>query len=175
MKLRIVITIAVAILLAGTVGFAQGQGRTERSEGTFAVQGQVMGPCGPAFVLAQYAIAWKRIDRYDKNQDPVESIIQNNPIGSSLYYLGNDGDPAPSNAKVVIGVPKEMENVRVDWVNNIIYDQGDIFHATVPGYGTIFAAIGHAAFDMSTEPWTTLRSTPKYWGDVAALCDYLMK
>ncbi|MBP1634923.1 MAG: hypothetical protein H6Q10_1497, partial [Acidobacteria bacterium] len=80
-----------------------------------------------------------------------------------------------SDAKVVIGVPKEPENVRIDWVKNIIYDQGDIFHVTVPGYGTIFAATGHAAFDMNTDPWTTLHSTPQFDGDVAALCDYLTK
>jgi hypothetical protein len=174
-KLRIVITVAVAVLLAGTIGFGQGQGRTERSEGTFAVQGQVMGPCGSEWVVAQYTIAWKQSDRYDNSQVLVESIIQNKPIGSSLYYLGRQGDAAPSDAKVVIGVPKEMENVRVDWVNNIIYDQGDIFHVTVPGYGTIFAQIGHAVWDMSTDPWTTLRSSTQYDGDVAALCDYLMK
>ena len=173
--MRIVITVAVAVLLAGTIGFAQEQGRTERSEGTFAVQGQVMGPCGSASVLAQYTIAWKQIDRYDKSQVLVESIIQNKPIGSSLYYLGSEGEAAPSDAKVVIGVPKEMENVRVDWVKNIIYDQGDIFHVTVPGYGTIFAQVGHAAYDMNTDPWTTLHSSTQYDGDVAALCDYLMK
>jgi len=174
-KLRIVITVAVAVLLAGTTGFGQGQGRIERSEGTFAVQGQVMGPCGSAWVVAQYTVAWKQMDRYDNGGVLVESIIQNSAIGSSLYYLGDEGDPAPSDAKVVIGVPKEPENVRIDWVKNILSDQGDIFHVTVPGYGTIFAAVGHAVYDMSADPWTTLHSSPQYAGDVSALCDYLMK
>ena len=175
MKLRIVIAVAVAVLLAGTTGFGQGQGRIERSEGTFAVQGQVMGPCGSAWVVAQYTVAWKQMDRYDNGGVLVESVIQNSAIGSSLYYLGNEGDAAPSDAKVVIGVPKEPENVRIDWVKNILSDQGDIFHVTVPGYGTIFAAVGHAVYDMSTDPLTTLHSSPQYAGDVAALCDYLMK
>jgi hypothetical protein len=172
-KLRIVITVAVAVLLAGTVGFAQEPGRTERSEGTFAVQGQVMGPCGATWVVAQYAIAWKQMDRYDEDGVLVQSVLQNNPIGSSLYYLGNEGDPAPPDGKLVVGLPAEVENVRVDWVNSTIYDRGNIFHVTVPGYGTIFSAVGQAVFDMGTDPWTVMHSTPKYWGDLAALCDYL--
>jgi hypothetical protein len=174
-KLRIVSNVAVAVLLAGTVGLAQEQGRVVMSEDSLAVVGQVMGSCGPASVVAQYTVTWKQFDRYDKNGVLVETIFHNSAVGSSLYYLGDEGDPAPSDAKVVIGVPKEPEIVRIDWVKNILSDQGDIFHVTVPGYGTIFAAVGHAVYDMSTDPWTTLHSTPQYAGDVAALCDYLMK
>jgi hypothetical protein len=173
--MRIVITVAVAVLLAGTSGFAQGQGRVVMSEDSLAVVGQVMGPCGSASVVAQYVVTWKQFDRYDKSGVLVETIYHNSAIGSSLYYIGNEGDAAPSDAKVVIGVPKEPEIVRFDWVRNIVSDQGDVFHVTVPGYGTVFAAVGHALYDMSTDPWTTLQSSPKYEGDVAALCDYLMK
>lgn len=174
MKLRIAIT--VAVLLAGTIGFAQEQGRVVKSEDSLPVVGQVMGACGPEIsVVAQYTVTWKQFDRYDKGGVLVETIYHNSAIGRTRFYLGNEGQTPPDDAKVVLGVPKEPEVVRIDWVKNLIYDQGNVFHVTVPGHGSIYAAVGHAVFDMSTDPWTVLHSTPRFSGDVTALCDYLMK
>ena len=172
---RCVLGVAIAVLIAGSVVFAQQQGRMDKYEFTVAAPHSLIGPCGDAAIFTKYEVAITVMDRYDKRGNLIQEILQARTVEPSIYYLG---DPITyvqiPNTKVVMGVPGETEIDRVDVVAGMLYAQGSIFQVTVPGYGRIFSETGHGV--AITSPFTILvnRGHNDYWEqDVAALCDYL--
>ncbi len=175
---RLAFGIAVALLVAGTVAFAQDQGRTDKFEFSFAVPNQFIGACGPYQVVARYEVAVVVVARRDKNGDLVQSISSYRTIAPTLYFLADYSDPPVRvNDNTVIGVPGEVEIDRYVVAENQVHAQGAIFQATVPGYGRVFSQTGNALLDMSTNPLTVLthRYHNQYWDhDVAVMCSYLL-
>jgi hypothetical protein len=178
MMRRCVLGVAIAILIAGGVTFAQDQGRTARYEFTAAAEHQLIGPCGDYAIFAKYEVAVSVMDRYDKRNNLVQEILQARTIAPEVYWVG---DPetfvAVPNTSEVTGVAGETEIDRIDFATGMAYGQGSIFQVTVPGYGRIFSETGHMATAL-TSPFTLLfnRGHNQLWEqDVVALCDYLMK
>jgi hypothetical protein len=175
---RLAFGIAVGLLVAGTVTFAQGQDRTDKFEFSFAVPNQFIGACGPYQVVARYEIAVVVMDRRDKNGDLVQEISSWRTIAPTLYFLADYSDPPVRvNDNTVLGVPGESEIDRYVAAENQIHAQGAIFQATVPGYGRVFSQTGNILLDMSTSPLTVLthRHHNQYWDhDVAVVCAYLL-
>jgi len=178
MMRRLVLAIAVALLVAGTVAFAQNQGRTDKFEFTIAVPNQFIGVCAPYQVVTRYEVAVVVMDRRDKNGDLVQEIASYRTITPSLYFLADYSDPPVRvNDNTVMGVPGEVEIDRYVVAENQTHAQGAIFQATIPGYGRVFSQTGNTLLDMSTNPLTVLthRHHNQYWDqDVAVVCAYLL-
>jgi hypothetical protein len=174
-RLRIAVAIVIAVALAGTIGFAQGQGRVEHWEETFTVDGQFMGPCGDFVILSRYSAHAAYTDLYAKDGQLVQTIARVQGMGRSVYFLAESVDnKVPLNDKVVMGVPHETEVDRWEYLENLIYVKGSIFQATLPHYGRIFSQTGLVVLDMTTfEPLFTSGHNQYLEQDVAALCDYL--
>jgi hypothetical protein len=177
MMRRCVLGVAIAVLIAGSVVFAQQQGRMDKYEFIIVQPLQLIGPCGDAAIFTKYEVAVTVMDRYDKRNNLVQEILQARTIEPEIYWVG---DPVTytqvPNTKMVMGVAGETEIDRLDYVTGIGYGQGSIFQVTVPGYGRIFSETGHMVIDNNTNPITILfnRGHNQLWEqDVAALCDYL--
>jgi hypothetical protein len=180
MMRRCVLGIAIAVLIAGGVTFAQQQGRMDKFDFTFAVPHQPMGPCGDAVIYGTYEIDGKEMDRYDKRGQLIQAVAQYRTVQPTIYWLGtpDPGFERIPNTNVVMGVAGEVEIDRLDFATGRLYAQGSIFQATVPGYGRIFSETGHGVMDMNATPWANLvnRGHNDYWEqDLAALCDYLRR
>ena len=179
MMRRCVLGVAIAVLIAGGVTFAQQQGRTDKYDFNFSVPEQEMGPCGSAFVYATYEIEGKETSRSDKLDQPIQVITQYRTVKPTIYWLGTAGGDRVPGTRVAMGVAGEVEIDRLDVATGIVYAQGSIFQVTVPGHGRLFSETGHMALDSNstTHPWTALlnRGHNEYWEkDLAALCNYLM-
>jgi len=180
MTRRCLLGLTIALLLAGSVAFAQDHGRTVKSEFTFGWTGAPFGPCGDGVILNSAEIMITEIARFDQDGTLVQSVLNIRTLGSSIYYLAESPEnPEPLNDKVVMGVPGEMQTERLVFAENRAYIQGSIFQATVPGYGRIFSETGHTVFDVHSwtpTDWAPLSSTGHNDfadGDLAALCAYL--
>ena len=174
MMRRLLVGVAIALLVAGSVAFAQDQGRTVKYEYTIG-WGTVIGPCGDAVILsgADLKITW--IDRYDQDGTLIQSVINIRTASPAVYFLAESPDtPEPLNDRRVMGVPGEVQTERIVYAENRAYVQGSIFQATVPHYGRIFSETGHTALELPF--WTPLSDSghdDSYTQDFAALCAYL--
>jgi hypothetical protein len=171
MMRRCVIGVGIAILIAGSVTFAQTQGRTEHySIGPIADQGYPVGHCadGDFDVLTDYVFLMTGVVRYDKSGQPVADRYQFKLLGESVYY--NSTDPEKS----VPGGPGEVENKRLDPKTGYWAGSGLSFKIRIPGYGLIFAETGHFVYDASAGEFVFQSGHNQFADqDLAALCDYL--
>jgi len=168
---RIIFAVAVAVILAGTIGFAQGQGRIEKfGIGPEASVGFKVGHCadGNFDVLTDYVFLITGTNRYDKSGQFVTDRFQLKVIGESVYY--NSSDPAKS----LPGGPGEVENHRTDPKTGLGFGAGLSFKVRIPGYGLVFAETGRFASDYSTGEYVFQSGHNQFADqDLAALCKYL--
>jgi hypothetical protein len=178
---RCVRAVAIAILVAGGVTFAQDQGKqglTTKIEYTVDVPNEEIGPCGGAVIIGRHRAAATEIYRYAEgdSEHPVEMIGHYRAIEPSLYFLDDpstEGYAQIPGTRTVMGVPGQNETDRIDFVKMMIYGQGNLKQVTVPGYGRIFSETGHIYTDFAWSFLINRGHNDLYDQDVAALCDYL--
>ena len=180
---RCVLGVAIAILIAGGMTFAQEQGKGQQGlmqkvEYVWEQPGLVIGPCGNAVIVTRFRVAATEIYHYAKGDsiNPVSLVASYRSIEPSLYYLGNASsekhEPIPG-TKTAMGVPGETEIDHVDFVKGIFKGQGSIFQVTVPGYGRLFSETGHQVADLAYN-WLSNRGQNDFWEQhLEPLCDYL--
>jgi len=171
MMRRCALGVAIAILIAGSVTFAQTQGRTEHySIGPIADQGYPVGHCadGDFDVLTDYVFLMTGMVRYDKSGQPVADRYQFKVLGESVYYNSRNAQ------KSVAGGPGEVENKRLDPKTGFWSGSGVSFKIRIPGCGLIFAETGHFVYDPGTGKFLFNSGHNQMIGaDLEALCDYL--
>lgn len=166
---RCVLGVAIAILIAGSVTFAQTQGRTEHySIGPIADTGYPVGHCAGFDVLTDYVFLMTGVVRSDKSGQPVADRYQFKVLGESLYYNSNNVQ------KSVAGGPGEVENQRLDPKTGFWSGSGVPFKIRIPGYGLIFVETGHFVYDRNAGKFLFNSGHNQMIGeDLEALCDYL--
>jgi len=181
-RTRIIVAVGVAVMLAGAIGFAQGQGRVEKSTGGEQWEGFVFscdGDSGPFDVWERYEGTWVDSLRYDKNGNPVQlirtvkfpiDVMWNTTTGKTLK-----GGPGLRN-EIRIGINESGE-----WVSS--ESSGPVIKFIIPGYGPVYMETGHTRWNPAT--WAILSSTGHNdFADlikngqlkpeaVEAICDYL--
>ena len=168
MRHRSVVAVVVVLLLMGSVGFGQGQGRSEKyTIGPFGAIGEVVGNCGTFDVKVDYVALITGNLVYNKSGQLVNDVGHFRVIGESLYY--NSENPA----KAVTGGPVELENSRT-LDGYMYYGSGPSWKIRVPGYGLIFAETGHIIYDQRAQEILFNAGHNQFVDkDLAALCDYL--
>jgi len=169
MMRRCVLGVAIAILIAGSVTFAQTQGRTEHYRiGPIADTGYLVGHCAGFDVLSDYVFLMTGVLRFDKSGQLVADRYQLKILGESLYYNSENDQ------KSVAGGPGEVESQRIDPETGLRFGAGVAFKVRIPGYGLIFAETGHFIYDPGTGKFLFNSGHNQMIGeDLEALCDYL--
>jgi hypothetical protein len=167
MRHRSVVAVVVVLLLMSSVGFGQGQGRSEKfTVGPFGTSAFVVGSCGTFDVLADWVALLTGNLVYNKSGEVKNDVEHYRVIGESLYYNSTNA------AKAVTGGPAEAENAR--YVGGYLYLSGPSWKIRVPGYGLIFAETGHAVRDLQTGNFVFNSGHNQFLDqDLAALCAYL--
>jgi hypothetical protein len=172
---RFPVAVVVAVLLAGTIAFAQGKGRVVKwtwgpLTGTFFV-----GACEGFQIWEDVAQTNTYIDRYDASGTLVQSIVHADFFSDRFYNNSVDGNE-------VYAVGGERQNNRV--FDQPVYDgatpvegvqqgMGPMYQITVPGYGKILGQSGMYVYDYRTGNFVSHGPSQVNDGDLAALCDYL--
>jgi len=146
-KFRMTIAVAVAVLLAGTIAFAQGNGRVVESIGGETWLGVFIPGCvddnGQAFdVINDYEATWRDMTRYEKNGD-IAQIVRTVTFPKDVFTNSVTG-------KTLVGGPGERNEVRFVYAAGVlvkITSSGPVLRVNVPGYGPVFIETGHAVFD----------------------------
>lgn len=147
MKFRMAVAVAVAVLVAGTIGFAQGQGRVVESLGGEVWQGVFISECvaddGSLFdVMNDYEATWRDLTRYEKNGD-IAQIVRTVRFPKDVFTNSVTG-------KTLYGGPGERNEVRFIYEDGVlvnIISTGPVLRINVPGYGPVFIETGHAVYD----------------------------
>src|SRR5512139_3199041 len=107
MMRRCVVGVAIAVLVAGSMTFAQSQRRTEKFVvGPFSETEFVVGHCadGNFDVLSDWVALMRGTDRYDKSGQFVQEVLLYDIIGEATYY----NSLKPGNK--LTGIPAEHES-----------------------------------------------------------------
>ena len=176
MTRRFPVAVVVAVLLAGTIAFAQGQGRVEKRTwnpltGTF-----FLGACDGFEIWEDVAQTNTYIDRYDASGTLVQSIVHavffsdrfyNSVNGNEVYAVGGERQNNRFFDQPVYGpdgyTPAE----------GVQQGMGPMYQITVPGYGKVLGQSGMYIYDYRTGKFVSHGPSQVNDGDLAALCDYL--
>ena len=178
MKLRMIVAIAVAIMLAGTLGFAQSQGRAVHKEFTGAWEGAFVSGCindyGETFdVMNRFETSLKDTTIYNK-QGQIAQVVRSVKFTTDIFW--NSLEPEKS----LRGGPGENQEVRWTYENGevvLLQQSGPTVRINLRGYGPIYIETGHARVDPNTGEVYFNSGWNHYWdGDPAAaeaLCNAL--
>jgi hypothetical protein len=139
---RIAVAVAIAVLFAGVVTFAQEQGRTIRENWTGGWSGVLTscpdGAGGTFDVWNDYTATYRRTTIYDKGGQIKQQVLKFR-VTSDLFYNVND----PS--KYLMGKPGENEEGRLVYEGgNFVLESaaGPAVKVIIPGYGPVFMETG---------------------------------
>ena len=178
MRTRIIVAVGVAVMLAGTIGFAQSQGRAVHTESTGSWEGVFVGGCindyGETFdVMNRLETSAKDTTIYDK-KGQIAQVVMNAKATTDIFW--NSLEPEKS----LRGGPGENEEIRWTYENDLVvlmHQSGAIIRVNLRGYGPIYIETGHARVDPNTYEVYFNSGWNQYWdGDPAAaeaLCNAL--
>ena len=178
MKPRIILAVVVAVMLAGTLGFAQGQGRVVQDRFTDTWEGVFVGGCindyGETFdVMNRLEMSAKKTTIYDK-KGQIAQVVVNAKATTDIFW--NSLEPEKS----LRGGPGENQEVRWTYENGevvLLQQSGPTVRINLRGYGPIYIETGHARIDPNTYEVYFNSGWNHYWdGDPAAaeaLCNAL--
>jgi hypothetical protein len=180
-KQRMIPALAVAIVLAGTIGLAQAPGRVEQYRYTWGSQGDVIASCadyglGDFQVLEDWEVVIRDMYQYDKDGQPTQ-WVENLRATSDRFYNSVTG-------KSLDAGPGETQEMRVLFENGRMVSHrwsGVLFKINVPGHGLIFAESGRATWvwdpndPANLEHSLVANSGHNMWvdRDLEVLCEYL--
>ena len=171
---RCILGVAIAVLIAGSVVFGQGQGAAVQEYFSLWISGAV-GHCGPldggfdvvqdGFIEVHLTTVYDPqtgLPTHGRETDKVsDAVIRNSLSGKSL-------DVGPGMTSQTL--------YRYDDAGNLALVEGLALQGKVmvPGYGWIFMETGHVRLDPAT--WTVLFDSghSSYWNqDLTSLCEFL--
>jgi len=177
MARRLLLGVLVAFAVAGTVAFAQGQGRTLHEESTETWEGVLVSGCiddyGNTFdVYNAYTAEARDTTIYDKT-GAIKQAVRSVRFLSDEYWNGD----VPKNR--LYGKPGERNEIRFTYENGelvLIQQSGGMMRVIVPGYGPIYIETGHARITPTFEVIFNSGHNHFWDGDPAAaeaLCNAL--
>jgi hypothetical protein len=172
---RMIVAVAVAVVLAGTIAFAQ-QGRVVESTGTSGISEWQVVSClddngNPFDVMETYEETWRDMTRYGKDGN-LDQIIRTYRYPTDLYWNS-------VTEKSLIAGPGQGSEVRFTYENGVLvnlFASGGLVRVNVPGYGHIFIETGHTMWDANHQLiWNTGHNQYRDWDPAAleALCNAL--
>jgi hypothetical protein len=183
-KHRLALAVAIAVVFAGAIGFAQQQGRVERSSDSYDglwVFVSCYDDAGDKLfdIMNKYSVVYTDMTRYDKNGTPIQTI-RSMKFPLDMYYNSTDI------SKFVLGKAETVEvRLTLDAQGNFVteYASGQYAKVVLPGYGPVFVETGHGKFDWTSGTQTLVSNTGQnqawdwwYGGiqpDLKPLCDAL--
>jgi len=178
MRLRMIVAVVVAVMLAGTLGFAQSKARAVHKEFTTDWEGVFVSTCindhGETFdVMNRFETSVKETTIYDKKGQIVQ-VVRNVKFTTDIFW--NSLEPNKS----LRGGPGENEEIRWTYEDGkivLMHQSGAIIRVNLRGYGPIYFETGHARVDSNTGEVYFNSGWNHYWdGDPAAaeaLCNAL--
>ena len=178
MRVRMIVAVVVAVMLAGTLGFAQSQGRAVHKEFTGGWEGAFVSGCingyGETFdVMNRFETSVKDTTIYDK-KGQIAQVVRKVKFTTDIFW--NSLEPEKS----LRGGPGENEEIRWTYENDLVvlmHQSGAIIRINLRGYGPIYFETGHARVDPITYEVYFNSGWNHYWdGDPAAaeaLCNAL--
>jgi hypothetical protein len=150
-RTRIVVAVAVAVILAGTMGFAQSQGRAVHTESTESWEGVFVSDCindyGETFdVMNRYDASLKDTTIYNK-QGQITQVVRSVKFMTDIFW--NSLEPEKS----LRGGPGERNELRWTYENGeqvLMQQSGPVIRINLRGYGPIYIETGHARIDPNT-------------------------
>ena len=139
--------VAIAVLIAGGVTFAQRQGRIEQFDiGPVAAAGCTVGHCadGNFDILTDYVFLMTGIIRYDKSGQSVTDRYQYKVMGESVYYNSTDAQ------KSVAGGPGEVENTARSEDGHRVRRRSELQGQNPWLWSDLRRETGHFVYDDST-------------------------
>jgi len=142
--------IAVAVVLAGAVAFAQGQGKAVQNEYTESWEGVLVAGCidgygGMFDVMNRYDALIKDTTVYNK-KGQIEQIVRTVKFTTDIFWNSET-------RKSLTGGPGERQNIRLTFEDGVLVrreDSGGIVRVHLPGYGPIYYETGHARINPDT-------------------------
>jgi hypothetical protein len=148
-KCRFPVAVAIAVLLAGTIGVAQKQGRVTETNSTteynYPFTTCYAGTADEFVINEKWVEVWRDMTRYDKNEPTqIEQIVRTVRFPTDVLTNSVSG-------KTLSGGPGLRAEVRVIYENGVpvsIASSGPIIRFNVPGYGHVFIETGHSVFNV---------------------------
>jgi len=179
-KHRFAVAIAIAVLFAGVVVFAQGQQRVTHERYTITsapYPDNVLANCadvgvGDFLVLEDYSADIHDVTFYDGDGRLTRIVESARFTGDVLY-----NSTAPD--KRILGGPGENQENQFTFDENgemtSHYFSGPSYKFVVPGYGPIFMDTGHTRAVHDSDGWHVLFNTGHNLGDsdIIAVCNAL--
>jgi len=173
-----IVAVVVAVMLAGTIGFAQGKGRVTQYRDEFPVVEEFVVDCvtdaGNFTVLTDYQASLSGATFADKDGH-IYREVQSYRVMSSVYYNASD----PEN-KFLLGGPRESQQSQFAYDEHGLLIEhtfsGPTYKLVVPGYGPVFMETGHSRWVFENGTWVNTFNTghnQKIDGDIEALCEFL--
>jgi hypothetical protein len=168
MKLRFVVAVVVAVVLAGGVASSQGQGRVERFLITEGPYDEAMVDCGDFVVWESYSVTFRGVLRMDADGNPVQ-IVEHLSTFDALYYNGNDPE---------LAIQAYGEHALRRWglADGLLYMSGPGVRLKIPHGPLVFLHTGHWIWDTTATPWKLVFQKGRsdlFDNEVDALCNAL--
>ena len=152
MRPRIILGVAVAVILAGTIGFAQKQGRVVESTYSESWTGLFTSCYDDKGILLfdvmeHYEMTWRDMTRYDQN-GKIAQVVRTVRFPEDVLWNSET-------EKSLTGGPGLRNEVRFIYNNGVlvsITSSGPVIRFNVPGYGPVFIETGHAVYDGNHLP-----------------------
>ena len=168
MRVRFVLAVLAAVVLAGTVAFGQRQGPVEHFtivEGPFD---EVMVDCGDFLVWEHYSVTFRGARRMDAAGNVIQ-IVEHLSVFDAVYYNGSD----PSVSVEAYG---EHALRRWDVQEGLLYMSGPGVRLKIPNGPLVFLHTGHWIWDTTVTPWGLIFQKGRsdlFDNEVDALCGAL--
>ena len=149
MRPRMIIAVVVAVMVAGTIGFAQKQGRVVESFGSESFNGLFTSCYDDKGVLLfnvmeRYEGTWRDMTRYNK-YGQIEQMVRT--VTFPVDVIWNE-----DTEKSLSGGPGLRNEVRFIYSNGVLVSittSGPVIRFNVPGYGPVFIETGRAVYDAN--------------------------
>ena len=171
MKLRFAVAIAVAVVVAGTLGFAQEQRqviqeRYPESETIWLTY------CDAYSLLYEYDADVHELRSTDKDGNVTR--IRNIHTNEAMFYLYDGNHPSDRSIFLMAapGVTQTERVTNLGAANEVYTITGDPARVNIPGYGLFFAQTGKTVFDLTGE--THRGHNDFFGGNYGPICGYLL-
>lgn len=172
---RCVLGFAIAVLIAGSVGFAQGKGRVFHDRYVTGLEEISMGDCadygvGSFEIWNDYQASIHDAILFDEDGVTPKLVVENFKVISDVFY--NSTNPT----KRIAAGPGENQEVHYRYENGKLVSfqwSGPVVRVNLPGYGPIYSETGVFKRLWYEGSWHFIMNTAhNQWvdGDIEALC-----
>ncbi len=161
----------VAVVVAGTLGFAQGQGQVVQER--YPESGTIsLTSCDAYSLLYEYDADVHELRSTDKDGNVTR--IRNIHTIEAMFYLYDSNHPSDRSIFLMAapGVTQTERVTNLGTPNEVYTIIGDPARVNIPGYGLFFAQTGKTVFDPIRE--THRGHNDFFGGNYGPICEYLL-